>query len=111
MGLMCGRYVSSASRANLQTIYGFSGPGEDPAASYNVAPTQTVPAVLERREKDDQATVRREVKAVRWGLVPSWAKDLKIGSKLINARVETLASKSAFRAAFTKRRAILLGYL
>jgi hypothetical protein len=65
---MCGRYVSSASRADLQTIYGISGPGEDLAASFNVAPTQTVPAVLERRDKGDQATVRRELKAGPLGL-------------------------------------------
>jgi putative SOS response-associated peptidase YedK len=44
-------------------------------------------------------------------LVPSWAKDLKIGAKLINARMETIASKPAFRSAFTKRRAVLPGYL
>ncbi|PZS25887.1 MAG: DUF159 family protein [Pseudonocardiales bacterium] len=62
--------------------------------------------VLERSEKDGPAVARR-LRALRWGLVPSWAKDQKNGSRLINARVETLADKPSFRSAFAKRRAIL----
>jgi putative SOS response-associated peptidase YedK len=79
---------------------------------YNVAPTKEVYAVLERpprRESDDQAEqpAERQLRVVTWGLVPSWAKDPKIGSRMINARMETVAEKPAFRRAFERRRAIL----
>jgi putative SOS response-associated peptidase YedK len=104
---MCGRYVSVKSRADLQTLYDVTRPSDvEIPASWNVAPTQQVYGVLERTEKDGPA-VERQLRALRWGLVPSWAKDQKIGSRLINARAETLADKSSFRAAFAKRRAIL----
>lgn len=66
---------------------------------YNVAPTQTMPVVLD--ESPDELT------AVRWGLVPSWAKDTKIGASLINARQETVASKPSFRTAYKKRRCLV----
>ena len=51
--------------------------------------------------------VERELRIVRWGLVPFWAKDVKIGSRMINARAETVAEKPAFRRAFAKRRCLL----
>jgi putative SOS response-associated peptidase YedK len=68
---------------------------------YNIAPTQNVLAV---REPQGQ----REAVLLRWGLVPSWADDLKIGRRLLNARAETAASKPAYRAAFRKRRCLLV---
>ena len=68
-----------------------------------MAPTQTVPIV--RRQKDGQG---RELAIVRWGLVPFWAKDLAIGSKMINARAEGITAKPAFRAAFRQRRCLVL---
>jgi putative SOS response-associated peptidase YedK len=70
------------------------------AADYNVAPTKTVPLVMRHHG-------RRELRAARWGLVPSWASDTSIGSRLINARAETVADKPAFRAAFERRRCLL----
>jgi putative SOS response-associated peptidase YedK len=79
---------------------------------FNVAPTKEVYAVVERpprRESADEpeAEAQRQLRVVTWGLVPSWAKDPKIGSRMINARMETVAEKPAFRRAFERRRAIL----
>jgi len=72
---------------------------------FNVGPTRDVPAVLERGKGDEE--VRREVRMLRWGLVPFWAKDPSGGSKMINARVETAPTKPAFRDAFARRRCIV----
>ena len=81
---------------------------ESLAPDYNVAPTKTVPAVIERppRGEPQGAAVRRLI-ALRWGLVPSWAKNPAIGNRLINARMETVADKPAYRRAFAARRALL----
>lgn len=99
---MCGRYASARSTADLAVLLGASDEtgAELAEPDYNVAPTKPVPAALVRRD------VRRLV-ALRWGLVPSWAKDPKSGSRLINARMETVASKPSFRAAFARRRCLL----
>lgn len=85
---------------------------------YNVAPTKNVYVVMERRRCDgsdasgaehvpSSTDVPRQLRIARWGLVPSWAKDLSIGSRMINARLETLGHKPAFRRAFVKRRCLL----
>src|SRR5881628_3070461 len=71
----------------------------DPPPRYNIAPTQLVAAV--RATAD---TGRRELVALKWGLIPSWAKDPKIATQCLNARAETVAEKPAFRSAFKKRR-------
>jgi putative SOS response-associated peptidase YedK len=104
---MCGRYATSASPQDLMEEFEvddlFDGlPGPD----YNVAPTVAVPAIFERRVKDT-GEVRRRLAPLVWGLVPSWAKDPSIGSRMINARLETVAEKPAFRRAFSARRCIL----
>ena len=76
--------------------------------NYNVAPTDEVYAVLERIDKrTPDAAPSRQLRVARWGLVPSWASDPKIGNRLINARAETLASKPTFRKAFAARRCLL----
>jgi putative SOS response-associated peptidase YedK len=99
---VCGRYASTRGTADLATLLG----AQDEAApvltepDYNVAPTKPVAAALVRGDT-------RRLVALRWGLVPSWAKDPKIGSRLINARVETVADKPAFRSAFRRRRCLL----
>ncbi len=82
-----------------------------PASSWNVAPTDPVPAVVQRKltavaGEQPGETVRKLV-APRWGLVPSWAKSPKTGASMINARVETVATKPAFRRAFSSRRCLL----
>lgn len=73
------------------------------SAQYNIAPTQMVATVLSNAESD-----KREFHFLRWGLIPSWAKDMSMGAKLINARAETVAEKPAFRSAFKHRRCLVL---
>lgn len=104
---MCGRYASTASPAQLAAEFDVDDildglPGPD----YNVAPTVVVPAVFERVDRA-VGSVRRRLAPLVWGLVPSWAKDRSIGSRLINARLETVADKSAFAKAFRSRRCLL----
>lgn len=107
---MCGRYVSTRSPEDLTRLFHVTDwrPEEALAPSWNVAPTDDVYAVLERTPRGSEAApVGRELRPLRWGLVPSWARDPKIGSRLINARVETVHQKPAFRTAFVKRRCLL----
>lgn len=98
---MCGRYSLVASIAELEGRFGFDGADVAYSPSYNVAPTQGVPTVVAESE------VRRAV-LMRWGLIPSWAKDPKIGSRMINARAETVAEKPSFRTALRRRRCLVL---
>jgi putative SOS response-associated peptidase YedK len=105
---MCGRYASAKNPdALVEEFEVDESKVEKPLpADYNVAPTKEVYAVLSRRPDDDDedSAVERQLRTVKWGLVPSWAKDPSIGSRMINARSETLAEKPAFRRAFGKRR-------
>jgi putative SOS response-associated peptidase YedK len=104
---MCGRYASSASPTRLAEEFEVDDIFADlPGPDYNVAPTVAVPAVFERRVKDS-GDVRRRLAPLVWGLVPSWAKNPSIGSRLINARLETVAEKPAFAKAFRSRRCLL----
>jgi putative SOS response-associated peptidase YedK len=108
---MCGRYASSRNPDDLVEEFEIdrvTSP-EPLAADYNVAPTKDVYAVFERipRDAPEGTPAERRLSTVVWGLVPSWAKDRSIGSRLINARVETLAEKPAFRRALAKRRCLL----
>ena len=98
---MCGRYLLRAPLDELQQAFGFP---ERPnlAPRYNIAPTQPVPIV--RLRADGRG---RELALVRWGLVPPWAKDAAIGSRMINARAEGITEKPAFRGAFRKRRCLV----
>jgi putative SOS response-associated peptidase YedK len=97
---MCGRYELHTQPAALALAFGVPFP---PAmrARYNIAPMQEVPIV--RRG----STGERELATVRWGLVPRWAKDPSIGSKMINARSETAAEKPSFRTAYKHHRCLL----
>ncbi|MFZ2479108.1 MAG: SOS response-associated peptidase [Propioniciclava sp.] len=79
---------------------------EPAVANFNVAPTDPMPAVIEREDKAS-GTVLRKLVAPRWGLVPSWAKDASSGARMINARVETVASKRAFAVPFARRRCLI----
>ena len=104
---MCGRYASTKSSGELVEEFDIDEiVGVLPGPDYNVAPTAEVPAVLERTSRTDGSVTRR-LSPLTWGLVPSWAKDRKIGARLINARVETVADKPAFRRAFSARRCLL----
>jgi putative SOS response-associated peptidase YedK len=110
---VCGRYASSRDPEDLVEEFEIRTalpPRLEP--DYNVAPTKEVYAVVERpprREGPDvpEEPAERQLRVMTWGLVPSWAKDPKIGSRLINARMETVAEKPAFRKAFERRRALL----
>ncbi|MFI9248262.1 SOS response-associated peptidase [Streptomyces sp. NPDC053086] len=108
---MCGRYVASRRPQDLAPLFHVEKwpATEALAPSWNVAPTDDVWAVLERAPHGDGSGTApvRELRPLRWGLVPSWAKELKIGARMINARVETVHEKPAFRRAFVKRRCLL----
>jgi putative SOS response-associated peptidase YedK len=98
---MCGRFVSSSSPADLASYFGAEGTVDETLEqNYNVAPTSDVYVV----HADGGV---RQVDAFHWGLVPLWAKDPKVGNRMINARSETLASKGAFKPAFKRRRCIV----
>lgn len=113
---MCGRYVSVARRAELVEQYRATGPGDgkDLSPSYNVAPTSKVYAIVQPLGEDGADAVR-EVRAVRWGLIPAWFKpgtDPKTGRQksmpsLHNARADAVATKPSWRGPFAKRRAII----
>lgn len=105
---MCGRYATSRSAADLVDEFDIRDVEGELEPDYNVAPTKDVWAVMERPTRGEPAEPpHRQLRVVRWGLVPSWAKDPSIGSRLINARTETIAAKPAFKKAFAKRRCLL----
>ena len=97
---MCGRFVSASPPDELAKYFGAEEPEGELEPSFNVAPTNEVYAI-----RAEAGT--RKLDTLRWGLVPFWAKDLKIGSKMINARAETVAEKPAFRKAFERRRCLI----
>ncbi|NEE02570.1 SOS response-associated peptidase [Phytoactinopolyspora halotolerans] len=105
---MCGRYVVSQDPDDLAEEFGVDRVDvrERLEPDWNVAPSKDVYAVLTRRDRDTGDQERR-LATVRWGLIPSWAKDPSIGNRLINARVETAAEKPSFRRAFAARRCLL----
>ncbi len=98
---MCGRFVVFSNLEALQTHFQVDRVEAEVSASYNVAPTHQVLSVIRR---DDQNVLVR----LRWGLVPFWAKDPTIGNRMINARAETVDSKPSFKAAFRKRRCLVV---
>lgn len=111
---MCGRYASTKAASDVADEFrAVDATGDEaPAADYNVAPTKPVLAVVQRHPRDAEGTVdssrtERSVRVLRWGLVPSWAKDPSVGSRMINARAETAAEKPAFRKALAARRCLL----
>lgn len=105
---MCGRYVSTRSPEDLTGLFGAAAPGPDAVVppSWNVAPTDPVWAVLERADRET-GLLERRLRPLRWGLVPSWSKDPGGAARMINARVETVAEKPAYRRAYATRRCLL----
>lgn len=99
---MCGRYSLTPAIDELLRTLGLADFAEDLEPRYNVAPSQQVPAL----RLDDEGTL--QVGLFKWGLIPSWAKDPAIGNRMINARSETITEKPSFRAAFSKRRCVIL---
>ncbi len=98
---MCGRFTLAAQPALIAEAFGLSGV-PDLAPRYNIAPTQISPVVRELA-----IGAARQLDLLRWGLVPSWAADPALGSRLINARSETVAEKPSFRSAFRQRRCLV----
>ena len=102
MGAMCGRYVASTPTSVLASMFEVDETLiEEDAPSFNVAPTDPVPAVAVNRA--GQRTLGR----FRWGLVPSWSADAKGAARMINARLETVTASRAFANAFERRRCIV----
>ncbi|MBT1003552.1 SOS response-associated peptidase [Paenarthrobacter sp. DKR-5] len=104
---MCGRFVRKQSKAEIRKAFQISvDEAPELGPSYNVAPTQSIDLVRERPARDGKEKAR-ELDAPKWGLVPAWAKDPKIGARTINARMETITEKPMFRHAALKRRGIV----
>ena len=96
---MCGRFTLGVEPVELQEAFDLSEAPGDWVLRENIAPTQPV-AVLAFADN-------RKIEYMRWGLVPSWAKDISIGSKMFNARAETIQEKPSFRTAFARRRCLI----
>jgi putative SOS response-associated peptidase YedK len=100
---MCGRYVRRSDKQRIADHFHVHGPSlPDFGPSWNIAPQTFQPVVRLSRESGG-----REIVLMRWGLVPYWSKDAKIGLRSINARAETVATAPAFRDAFRYRRCLV----
>lgn len=97
---MCGRYTLASGPERVRQRFGVAEVPREWTARYNIAPSQDVPVIANLPE--------RRVEMFRWGLLPSWAKDPALGNRMINARAETLREKPSFRAAFARRRCLIL---
>jgi putative SOS response-associated peptidase YedK len=99
---MCGRYRLSRRKQIIEEHFDTASDAEDWAPRFNVAPTQSVP-VIRQNPKEPV----RELSLMRWGLIPSWAKDSSVAASMINARAETANTKPAFRDALKSRRCLI----
>jgi putative SOS response-associated peptidase YedK len=97
---MCGRFTLTVDPADLQTLLDLIDVPSELTPRYNIAPTQPVAVVTSPTD--------RKVEIFQWGLIPSWSKDPSMGSRLINARAETVHEKPAFRASFARKRCLIL---
>ncbi|MEB3369456.1 SOS response-associated peptidase [Saccharopolyspora mangrovi] len=111
---MCGRYASSKDPGKLAAEFAAldATGGAAPGADFNVAPTKRVLTVVQRHPQDetgeaDLESTERSIRVMRWGLVPFWAKDKSIGSRMINAKSETVTSKPAFRSSIKRYRCLV----
>ena len=98
---MCGRFAFYSPAEATAALFNVAA-AVDFAPRYNIAPTQDIAAIRDNADGD------RELVQLHWGLVPFWAKDPAIGNRMINARAETVAEKPAFRAAYRRRRCVVL---
>ena len=97
---MCGRFTQQRPASELAEIFAAEPLADELGARFNVAPTDPAFVVVQREE-------RRAITAFRWGLIPHWASDRKAGSRMFNARAETLAASPAFRDAFRRKRCLV----
>ena len=98
---MCGRFVSSSAPERIAAYFGAESTVESLGENFNVAPTNDIYGVV--ADPDGHL----ELQVFHWGLIPVWAKERKIGQRMINARAETLAEKPAFKGVFKKHRCII----
>lgn len=98
---MCGRFAFYSPSEAAAALFGVNA-AIGVEARFNIAPTQYVAAIRDGENNE------RELVMLRWGLIPSWAKDPSIGNRMINARAETVAEKPSFRAAYSRRRCVVL---
>ncbi|HEX9076941.1 MAG TPA: SOS response-associated peptidase [Anaerolineae bacterium] len=98
---MCGRFVIKADPNQIQTAFKLAEVTTAIEPNYNVAPTQTVVTVVQRDG-------RNVLEAMRWGLIPVWAKEMGIGAKMINARAETVADKPTFKRPLKSQRCLIV---
>jgi putative SOS response-associated peptidase YedK len=98
---MCGRYTIAVEQKVLEKRFGVEQYGGKHKHRYNVAPTQDNPVVLIQEQG------KRIMVPMKWGMIPSWAKDESIGNRMINARIETITQKPSFKSAFFKRRCLI----
>ena len=96
---MCGRYTLTAVPEDLRAVFDGVAIPDEYVPRYNIAPSQPVAVI----SNEDPTTLTH----YKWGLIPSWAKDPKIGNRMINARGETVAEKPSFRAAYKRRRCLI----
>lgn len=98
---MCGRFVQILDNENLKELFNLKNSPDNIAANYNLAPSQDLLSIMVIDNK-------KQLIPLKWGLIPSWAKDANIGYTMINARLETVADKPAFKHAFKKNRILIL---
>ncbi|AFZ13754.1 protein of unknown function DUF159 [Crinalium epipsammum PCC 9333] len=99
---MCGRFTLTQSAEIIAQVFDLGNiPPFNPR--YNIAPSQAIATILIKPDDTE-----RQLQMLHWGLIPRWAKDVKMGAKLINARAETLTEKPSFRTAFKKRRCLII---
>ncbi|MEV8094938.1 SOS response-associated peptidase [Kitasatospora sp. NPDC085879] len=105
---MCGRFASSSKPEDIVEVFGVVqwDPAETIAPSWNVAPTSPAYAVLDRPPKGQRRPVR-QLRVLRWGLIPAWAKSPETAVRMINARADTVHEKPAYRQAFASRRCLI----
>jgi len=97
---MCGRFTQQRPASELAEIFGAEPLADDLGGHFNVAPTDEASVVVQRDE-------RRAITSYRWGLIPHWASDAKVGSRMFNARAETVTTSPAFRDAFARKRCLV----
>ena len=98
---MCGRFSQFSSLQIIQQAFNLETVLFEVTPNYNVAPTQKILAIIKHADE-------KKLEKLHWGLVPFWAKDTSIGSRMINARAETVAEKPSFRNAYKRRRCLIL---
>jgi putative SOS response-associated peptidase YedK len=97
---MCGRFTQQRPASELAEIFAAEPLVDDPGPRFNVAPTDEALVVVQREE-------RRAITAYRWGLIPHWADSAKVGSRMFNARLETLTASAAFRDSLRRKRCLV----